>query len=237
MRHGLVVGLDAGVLDVLAVTLVVQHHRLRRARLDLGRMGRVGRADAHAEHGEHLGRQFEQGGDLFRVVAHAADVHHAQAERLGSGGGVLRGQGGVDDGGEEHLGVIQPGRGALELRGDATQAGKVGQPHELQRCIAHMRLVAGELGEAGAFALVAHGDYAPDVEVGGAGGGLRGGDDGGELGVTDRIGQVRSHRAVRQQLLDQRGEIRFGWCGVGAVAGDEGGRCRRHGHSSWQVGA
>ena len=52
-----------------------------------------------------------------------------------------------------------------------------------------------------------------------AGGGLRGCHDGGELVIRDRIGQVGAHRAVGQQMVDDR-RAGGGYCHFGrAMAG------------------
>ena len=52
----------------------MQHDGLRRARFDGCRLGGIRRADAQAEHRNHAGRQLQLGGDVFGLVADAADV-------------------------------------------------------------------------------------------------------------------------------------------------------------------
>ncbi len=157
-------------------------------------------------------------------------------------GAVLRGERGVDDAGEEHLEVVEALGRTLQAGGDAAQPGEVGEPHELQRRLAHVGLVAGELGQPRAALGVAHRDHAPHVEVGRARCRLCCGDDRRELGVGDRVRQVGAHRAVVEQVLDQRVEGDLGRNGFLAVAGLQAGRglghvCSLHGRRRYSPSA
>ena len=77
--HLLVVRLAFGIGVRRVVALVVEDGALRQARLHLagGLLVRCV-ADAQAEHDEGLLRQVEQRGDLFRIVAHGADIDGAE---------------------------------------------------------------------------------------------------------------------------------------------------------------
>ena len=138
-------------------------------------------------------------GDLFRLVAYAADIDDAHAHGLGRDGGVLGGQGRVHGGDQEHLQVVQAFMGHAVQFAAAAQAGQVGQPDQEQRAFADVLLVAGQLGQPVLLFGVLDGDHAPDLQVGRGGGGLGGRHQQGQGVLRQRARIVGPHRTVLQQ--------------------------------------
>ncbi len=147
VRHGLVVGLDARVLDVLAV-------RSWCSTTVCGGRGLTSAGWAGSGVPTHMPNTANtSGGSSSRaatssgVVAHAADVHHAEAERLAAAAAFCAARAAsMTRRGTSRRNPARP-RGARAAR--RCDAGGQGRPAtRAERRIPHMRLAAGELGEA-----------------------------------------------------------------------------------------
>ena len=107
------------------------------------------------------------------------------------------------------------------MLGDPMKAGEIGEPYQLQRCVAHVSLPARAFGKRSLAFGVTHCNHAPGVQVRRTGRRLGGRDNGRELVVSDWIRSVGADRAVAQQLFDDRRHRCGDGHGVGAVAGLE----------------
>ena len=114
-------------------------------------------------------------------------------------------------------------------RGDRVGPCQVDEPDEQQRRLRDVGLVPGQGGQRRTALAVADRHDAPELEVGAGGGRLRGGDDCGELGRRDLVGQVAADRPVGELKLDHVVGDEVGR-GGGAVAGGDGGGDEIDGH-------
>jgi hypothetical protein len=200
----LIIQFDGGALGITpGILLAKQHRRLRQPRLHQRGPGGIGHAHRHAEQGKDFLRQSEFGGDLFRPVAQAADITAAQPLRFQRQGGILRRQRRIDRRQQEGFEIVQSFALFAFEAAEFAHALEVGQPHQQQRRLCHMRLVSRQPRQAGFARGILDRNHAPDLEVGRGRSRLRRRDGNRQRAVRQGAREIGAYRAVRQKQIQR----------------------------------
>ena len=146
------------------------------------------------------------------MIADAADIDRAEAERFSGRDGVLCRQCGIDDAGEEDVRIIDRLDHCITFPTKAGGATEIGKPDQEEGAVGHVLLIVAEFGK---HCLARRGfdrDHAPSLQIRRRRRRLCRRDEQFKRAVGQRFGEVFAHRMMGEQGFENRAPLTDAGC-------------------------